>query len=153
MFVEVVIGIVCFISLLNLVISWINLNLQIELKDGLIEFMKQSQRPTGEIRTVVQRIDSIHDFLEQLMNVMGNPFQMLAATHGARILDRIFPPKIQGVGVDDQETGVRSSENDPLLQEDWGHDDISNQTQSGTSWQDAEQNQNAEEVEEAQESN
>lgn len=146
MFVEVVVGIVCFLSLLNLVISWLNLNLQVELKDGLIEFMTQSQRPAGDIRGVVQRIDSIHEFLEQLMGVMGNPFQMLAATHGARILDRIFPPKIQP---HDQENGVI----DKNLQLNRRRDDISNETQSEGAWQDANPEEKHREGEEVRELN
>jgi len=121
---EVLIGFVLLFALLNLVISWINLNLQVEIKEGIIEFLQRQRSPAGEIQGVIKRIDDIYDFLEQLMGIMGNPFQMLAATHGAKILDRIFPPKIQPIPNDSEEQ--RS------------HGAISNQSSSQGAWPDEE---------------
>lgn len=99
MFVEVLVGVLALFLFINLVISWINLNLQLELKDDMVEAMQNlvSGLPnsSSNMNQVVSQINDIQNFLSELMQVMGNPFQMLAATHGARILDRIFPPKVE----------------------------------------------------------
>lgn len=88
------IGIVfCLVFLvINLLLSLANLNQSVELRNALIEIMQKSN-PAGIVSGLNSRINEIHEFLAELLKVMGNPFQMLAATHGARILDRIFPMK------------------------------------------------------------
>ena len=68
-------------------------------------------------------------YAQEMTDAMGNPFQMLAATHGSRIIEHFFPPKIE-----------------PIPQTR-GHDDLSAELPSPATWQDAEQNLNAEEVE------
>ena len=97
MFIEAVLVIIGLISLVSLLLSWISLNIQVELRAGLIEMLQNTTAPTDDLSHIVKNIEDIQDFLAQLMQVMGNPFQMLAATHGARILDRIFPPKIEKI--------------------------------------------------------
>ena len=97
MFIEAVLVIIGVISLVSLLLSWISLNIQVELRAGLIEMLQNTTAPTDDLSHIVKNIEDIQDFLAQLMQVMGNPFQMLAATHGARILDRIFPPKIEKI--------------------------------------------------------
>lgn len=94
MFVEVVVSVVLVFLFVNLVICWINLNLQMELRNGLFDFLENMPQPSNSLGAVADQISDIQNFLAELMQVMGNPFQMLAATHGARILDRIFPAKI-----------------------------------------------------------
>jgi hypothetical protein len=96
-FIEAVLVIIGLISLVSLLLSWISLNIQVELRAGLIEMLQNTTAPTDDLSHIVKNIEDIQDFLAQLMQVMGNPFQMLAATHGARILDRIFPPKIEKI--------------------------------------------------------
>lgn len=95
MFVEVVVSVIVLFLFINLVISWINLNLQLELSKGLFDFFENMPHPSNSLASVADQITDIQNFLAELMQVMGNPFQMLAATHGARILDRIFPAKIE----------------------------------------------------------
>jgi len=94
-FVEVVVSVVLVFLFVNLVICWINLNLQMELRNGLFDFLENMPQPSNSLGAVADQISDIQNFLAELMQVMGNPFQMLAATHGARILDRIFPAKIE----------------------------------------------------------
>ena len=65
-----------------------------ELRNGLFDFLENMPQPSNSLGAVADQISDIQNFLAELMQVMGNPFQMLAATHGARILDRIFPAKI-----------------------------------------------------------
>jgi hypothetical protein len=133
-FIEVVLIIIGLISLISLLLSWISLNIQIELREGLIQMLKNVSNPTDDLSHVVRSIEDIQDFLSQLMQVMGNPFQMLAATHGARILDRIFPPK---------HTPMNENHGDGSLLPD---------SPSPDPWP-AENRQNAEELENVPESN
>lgn len=128
---EVILGVLSVICLLNLLISWINLNLIAEIKEGFVEFLHTTQPSSNTLRNVASQITEIENYLAELMNVMGNPFQMLAATHGARILERFFPPKIEPVNPDDLGSG---------------HDALLSTSTSGETWQDARHPQNEGEV-------
>ena len=112
--------------------------MQLEFRESAIELFSTLAKPSNDTTQVMKSIRDIEDFLSQLMQVMGNPFQMLAATHGARILDRIFPAKIEK-----PEENFENRRDGSIL----------SQPPSQEAWQDADQHQNAEEAEEAPESN
>ena len=124
------IGIVfCLVFLvINLLLSLANLNQSVELRNALLDIMQKSN-PAGIVSGLNTRINEIHEFLSELLKVMGNPFQMLAATHGARILDRIFPQNFNSPG--------SKKSDDPLL----------SQPPSGDAWPEGNQSQNAEVIE------
>ena len=124
------IGIVfCLVFLvINLLLSLANLNQSVELRNALLDIMQKSN-PAGIVSGLNTRINEIHEFLSELLKVMGNPFQMLAATHGARILDRIFPQNFNSPG--------SNKSDDPLL----------SQPPSGDAWPEGNQSQNAEVIE------
>jgi len=132
-FIEVLLGIISVISILSLLISWISLNLQLEFRNGVVDILSDLSQPSNDTAKIMRTVNEIQEFLSQLMQVMGNPFQMLAATHGARILDRIFPPKVEP------------------MQEDRGDSSLLPSSPSEEAWQDADQHQNAEEAEEVPE--
>ena len=124
------IGIVfCLVFLvINLLLSLANLNQSVELRNALLDIMQKSN-PAGIVSGLNTRINEIHEFLSELLKVMGNPFQMLAATHGARILDRIFPQNFNSPS--------SKKSDDPLL----------SQPPSGDAWPEGNQSQNAEVIE------
>ena len=101
----------------------------------MVDILSDLSQPSNDTAKIMRTVNEIQEFLSQLMQVMGNPFQMLAATHGARILDRIFPPKVEP------------------MQEDRGDSSLLPSTPSAEAWQDVDQHQNVEEAEEAPESN
>lgn len=137
MFIEVIVCVLLLFSVISLFISWISLNLQLEFRENAIELFSTLTKPSNDTTQVMKSIRDIEEFLSQLMQVMGNPFQMLAATHGARILDRIFPPKVEAPDLRNENNRGDSSLLPP--------------TPSGEPWQDVEQPQNVEEAEEVPE--
>lgn len=92
-------------------------------------FAENIPKTTSSPAIVLQKINDIEQFLREMTEAMGNPFQMLAATHGTRIIEHFFPPKIE-----------------PIPQHR-GDDDLSAELPSPATWQDVNQNLNAEHVE------
>ena len=129
MLIEAGIVLICVFLVINLLLSWINLNLSFEIREGLIAFAETLPKASSSPAIVLQKINDIEQFLREMTEAMGNPFQMLAATHGTRIIEHFFPPKIE-----------------PIPQTR-GDDRLSAELPSPVTWQDAEQNLNAEEVE------
>jgi|TARA_R110002110_G_scaffold113441_1_gene281669 hypothetical protein len=95
--IEVLLGVVLFFLVINLIISWLNLNLSVQTVTEIQEFLDNHSNPSNMIQVLSRKIGDIEQYLADLMKVLGNPFQMLAATHGQRILDKFFPPKIEGI--------------------------------------------------------
>ena len=129
MLIEASIILICVFLVINLLLSWINLNLAFEIREGLIAFAETLPKSTSSPAIVLQKINDIEQFLREMTEAMGNPFQRLAATHGTRIIEHFFPPKIE-----------------PLEQQR-GDGSLNAELPSPATWQDAEQNLNAEEVE------
>jgi hypothetical protein len=126
--IEASIILICVFLVINLLLSWINLNLAFEIREGLIVFAESLPKTSGNPETVLRKINDIENFLREMTDAMGNPFQMLAATHGSRIIEHFFPPKIE-----------------PLEQQR-GDGSLNAELPSPATWQDVEQNLNAEEV-------
>jgi len=127
--IEVGIIVICVFLVINLILSWINFNLSFEVREGLVVFAESLPKTSGNPQIVLQKINDIENFLREMTEAMGNPFQMLAATHGSRIIEHFFPPKIEPIA------------------HNQGDDDLSAALPSPDPWQDVEQNLNAEEVE------
>jgi len=125
--IEIGIVVILVFLVINLLLSLANLNQSLELRNAIIEIMQKSN-PSNIVSGLNSRINEIHEFLSELLKVMGNPFQMLAATHGARILDRIFPSKMTNA--------PQKMSDDPLLSE----------SPSGDAWQEEGQNLNVEHI-------
>ena len=134
MWVEVILGVVCLFLLLNLVLSWINLNVSFQMVQEIQHFLDSHRDPSNLIGSVSKKINDIESFLSELLKIMGNPFQMLAATHGQRILDRFFPAKNEFHG-------------NPAAER--GQDSLLSPSPSGEAWQEkgAEENQHQDEEE------
>ena len=129
---EILLGVVLLFSVINLLLCWLSLNLQVEIREGFLAYLESQPNASSNLNAVAKKINDIENFLREMTDAMGNPFQMLAATHGHRIIEHFFPPKIEPLVDPD-----RQSDHDPLL----------STPSSATSWQDVEQNLNAEEVE------
>jgi hypothetical protein len=97
-------------------------------------FLDSHRDPSNLIGSVSKKINEIENFLSELLKIMGNPFQMLAATHGQRILDRFFPAKTDFQG-------------NPAAER--GQDSLLSPSTSGEAWQDegAQENQHQDEEE------
>ena len=129
---EILLGVVLLFSVINLLLCWLSLNLQVEIREGFLAYLESQPNASSNLNAVAKKINDIENFLREMTDAMGNPFQMLAATHGHRIIEHFFPPKIEPLVDPD-----RQSDHAPLL----------STPSSATSWQDVEQNLNAEEVE------
>ena len=132
MWIEVLLGLVCLFSVINLLLSWLSLNLQVEIREGILQFIQSQPNHSSNFHSVAKKINDIENFLREMTEAMGNPFQMLAATHGSRIIEHFFPPKIEPL-----DNSQMKSDHDPLL----------STSSSPQTWQDVKQNLNAEEVE------